>query len=1153
MTVTQTTFVSRVDVPSAVAATSTDPSIALVDRFWEPQALFIHDWAQPYRVSSAWQTVISRSRTGSVQRNGISDKPKINSYYQSKCFNQDHWRNLKEMMSKQEVCRYPSPLHSDACHGVTLFDPQAHRFATTSSLSTRRLFAGQYAFIANAGESSMWDEFTLAKADDVNRTNNRITFSTPLRSSQYSEPSIDTGYTLIDGKNPPLAWSPIFPTYWGYASGVNVTMWAKKSWTAGNPTTIGGYKPIVDGVETVRLSRASAVVVKPDDQIVHIAYTMCRNNQSITLEPARVKAVQGSRAFDGNGFPTDVTTDLSVQPTWTTILDWTESGAVGGSTPNQPTNFSHQRVTTANPQTPTTAQIRTSRVVIKRTTVTKAMCDTLTQADVCGLGDGQFAVVVEGDLTGSAGTSTTSDNAIMQAVIVVRDGFVTPVGGSASLVAALDSYFMGHISQDTPASLANKDYPSGTSFPNLIQTITATANAPKSKMIAIQVMTYGNATSPLPVFNAPLTVTNGVTPLYPSAVSYPTGSDPPHLLVNQAQATASNNNDVSVQINEIIDLRTQEEPVANINREFRFTSRYASNTPAPSSPALTPFLFSIGLLLNPTIKKPLRVYPAIEADASPPQMSSIAAQTSTIGTPTINATQTSGKPALDSPDTINANGWDTAAYPKFQSNPKTIAFGGSVCNISSGYPTTHIDAPLLIGKFDYSSGMLVGIGSSVNSEQIGIGRSVEGYAEKPHKEFAVSTKFLKRDNAWKFLELWNNRRGRLLPVWFPSPANSIRIASANANELYLEDTDEVVISTTHGYKFLYVATEGGGHYILSISTYDKVNGVVVATVDTTLNVGSVQTCGLATDVRNFINQSQIRRATSAHLCFFDSDELDEEWVTDEVMTTSFRLIEQPDFVPDEALGIVDPATGCGTCCGGVNECVALGGQATGCPNGCCICKTDSLKLRLTVNCFDGCYAVDDPDNDELPCYATICRAQGNLCTPSGAKETEINLSVVESSCSNLVFRKVAPPSCASGDAVFSLNLNTGQWSIAAGHLLNPCCAGSGCQCPPVGNCCFSLNCGYDCGYGRTEESCFNFNYYDTMCGAACDQDIEDCDSKKCGQTGGGMTFPLTNCCGGVDPANPTNSNGRLRIIGELINDWGLLGGATGCSGCAGCT
>ena len=1143
MTVTQNTFVSRVNVPGSVDANGSTPAIPAVERVWEPQSLFIHDWSIPCRVSSAWQTVVSRSRTGSVQRNGISDKPKVNAYYQSKCMNQDHWRNLKEMMSKQEVCKYASPLHTDACHGVTLFDPQYHTFATTSSLATRRIFAGQHAFIATQGESSMWDDFTLAKVSDLgNRLTNRISFSTPLRASHYSDPKIDTGYTLIEGRNSP-SHTPIFPTYWGYGSGVNVTMWAKKSWTSGNPTTIGGYQTTVTGVETVRLSRAFAVLIKPDDQIVHIAYTMCRNNQSITLEPVRVRAVQG----------TTTNPVMSFEPTWTTVLDYTESGVIGGTSPNQGANFSHQRVGVNNP---TTTQIRTTKVVIKRTTVTQAHCDGLTSAEVSQLGNGQFAVVVDGQVVGSAGTATTSDNAIMQAVLVVRDGFVTPIGGSASLVAALDSYFMGHITQDTGTGLTNKDYPSGI-FPNLVQTVIATSTAPKSKMVSLQIMTYGNTSSPLPLFSAPLTTTNSVTALYPSAIAYPNSlADPVAFSVNQAQASASSNNDVSVQIKMISDTRTQEEPVADISREFRFTSQYASSTTVPTSPALTPFMFSIGLLLNPTIKKPMRVYPAIEADPSPPQMSSISAQTSTIGTSTANATQTSGKPALDSPDVIRAlmlhtDGWDTAIYPKFQSNPKNA--GG--CNANSVYPTTHIDAPLLLGTFDYASGMVVGIGSSVQSEQFGIGRSIEAYSEKPHKEFTVNAKFLKRTNAWKFLELWNNRRGRLMPVWFPSPDKSIRLIGSNANTLLLEDTDDFVISTTHGYKYLYVNTNANKHYILSISNYTKSNGVVVATVDTTLNINGTQTCGLGIDPVGDLKNPPIR-ITSAHLCFFDSDELNEEWITDEVMTTSFRLIEQPDFVPDDAIGITDPATGCGTCCGGIDECGGLNGALAGCPDppGCCFCKTN-LYILVTVNCYDSCLNVDEATSEPLPCTQDICQSSGNPCTPTGSTEFQVFINNQQSTCSKLVFTKPYPAECSSQDAYFELNLKTGVWFVDAGHLFDPCCPGSGCQCPPDGSCCITQNCNYACGLPEIKAStCTSFEYWDKQCQKVClpSPPGGNCNAVKCGQSGAGaITNRWSQCCGGQNPSNQT-SNGRLRLSGVLYNDWGVLSTTTGCSGCTAC-
>jgi hypothetical protein len=394
-----------------------------------------------------------------------------------------------------------------------------------------------------------------------------------------------------------------------------------------------------------------------------------------------------------------------------------------------------------------------------------------------------------------------------------------------------------------------------------------------------------------------------------------------------------------------------------------------------------------------------------------------------------------------------------------------------------------------------------------------------------------------------------------MPVWFPSPANSIKIVGASGNEVYLEDTDEVKVSTTHGYKFLYVTTNSGGHYILSIGTYEKSNGVVVATVDTTLNIASTQTCGLGSVVRSDIIAGSVKRSTSAHLCFFDSDELQEEWITDEVMTASFRLIEQPDFAPDLEIGISDPNTGCGTCCGEVNECGALGGTLTGCPNGCCFCKIPSLKLRLTINCFDACFYGDgETTNDPIPCARRICESEGNPCNPSGSQELEISLNTQLSTCSNLVFLKVAPTSCVgAANAQFDLNMNTKIWTFAPGHLLDPCCAGSGCQCPNTSCLCAGLSCGFNCGDPVTKSlSCTTFEYWDKACAELCDPH-PNCSAVNCGQINQGAQRPFGNCCGGVDPANPYASVGRLRMVGVLFNDWGVLGEIEGCSGCAGCS
>ena len=276
------------------------------------------------------------------------------------------------------------------------------------------------------------------------------------------------------------------------------------------------------------------------------------------------------------------------------------------------------------------------------------------------------------------------------------------------------------------------------------------------------------------------------------------------------------------------------------------------------------------------------------------------------------------------------------------------------------------------------------------------------------------------------------------------------------------------------------------------------------------------------------------------------------------MTTSFRLIEQPDFVPDDGIGVVDPATGCGACCGSIDECTGLNGALTGCPNppGCCFCKTN-LYILVTVNCFDGCLYVDEATNEPLPCSSGgACQTSGNPCTPSGSSEFEVYVSNSESTCSKLVFRKTVPVECNvfAQDAVFELNLKTGVWFLDPGHLFAPCCPGSGCQCPPTGNCCPSVGNEYTCGLPEVKEStCTTFEYWDKACQKLCDPSPPNGQQNvKCGQNYHPLTSKFSQCCGGQNPNNLT-SIGRLRMSGVLYNDWGVLSTTTGCSNCAGCT
>jgi hypothetical protein len=1138
MTVTQSTPVSREGFPLAISAVGSTPAVPLVERCWEPQRLFIHDWSQPVTLLNKWQTVVSKSRTGVTQRNGLSEKPMLSLASTAKCFESSHWGNLGEMFSKQEVCRYLAPLHCDPIHGVTLFDPQNHRFSVQSDLSTRRLFQGQNAMIATVERSAMWDEFTCAEVVDVNSTTRRITLETPLRRAQYQQPTIRKSIRAVTGTGTPPAGG------WGYASGSSVVMWAGKSWAAGTSTTVGG-NDAVTGVATVINSKARAVLVKPNDQIVSIAYTMCRNSQTMSLAPTRIRAVQGK-----SGQVNQVT------PTWTLVpidgqTTWTESGVVGGSTTNQPTNFSHQRI---GATTPTAAQVRTCIIQIRTTTVTQAMFDTLINSDTGITGDGEAQVFVDAAVTGSAGTGTTSDNALMHAVLVIRDGFLQAAGGTASLVKGASGLMMTHISQDAP-SQSGSDYPLGVAFPNLSQTVSVPSYAPKPLMVALQLMSYGLTTQPDPLMVQDAGYS--LTSLYPTTEVYPDGtSTPANTNLSRAFSTT---NDVVLRLYEMTENDVQEEPVQNVQRNFGWVGKFDATTATPSSVFITPFLFNLGLLLNPSIQKPLRCYPLVEADASPPMQQFASPQNSLVGSATMTATQTSGKPALDAPDSMVAAGWDTSVYPAFQSNPKSVFFGANTCNINGEYPTTNITAPLLTGKFDYAGGINIGASSSVETEQIGIGRSVEGYLENPRKEFSVSATFLKRTDAFKFLQLWNNRRGRLLPVWFPNPSNAIvGVGSAIDNEVYLLATEPM--SVDHGGKFLYVKSISGVSYILSVSSYAPSNGFTTVTIDTTLNPDGTQTCGLSAAARAilFSASTSLSRITTAHLCFFDSDELTETWKTDECMSVSFKLIEHPKFVPDETIGITTPVTGCGTCCGGVDPCPCIGGAAYGCPitearpEACCICRTSDLRLRLTIFCYDNCFIVDQPNNDpfgDCPfCSCANCDATGSWCLPSGASEFEIEPLPAGTggySCHQLAFILPTPAdaSCVGSNNVSAiLDMRTGEWTVDTGWASNPCCKGAACACIPPGCVCSSVLCPSSCGTPSLVDECLKFERYEAICNQTCAQ-APNCNNIYCGDG----TDTLRDCCGGEDPARPRNSKGRIKALGELFNDWGSVGSTTGCS------
>jgi len=1152
-------LVSRTDSPAVLAASGTTPSVAVIDRLWEPQKLFIHDWTSPVLLSSQWQTVIGKSRTGATQRNGLSDKPLLNLASASKCFNDTQWKNLTEMLSKQQVSRYLAPMHCDPIHGVTLLNPQDIVLGSTSDLKTRRLFVGQYVMIASPSNESMWDEFTCAKVSVINRTSNTFYVDAPLRGIQYNEPTIATAINAITGTGTAPSGG------WGYASGSSVVMWSNIDWndsiggSSGNqPYTVGGRVNSVSGVGHVVNSKAQAVLIKPNDEIISIAYTVNRGKQDVgVLTPTVLQAVSP------DGSPV-----VQVSPTWTRVaLDgyeqpWVESGEF-----NPTTEFSHQRV---GEFVPMSTEVATCRVSVMKTTVTKAQFDTLTDTGTVGMtGSGEAQVYPLASLGfpfQPLGTMNNS-NAMMHAVLVVRNGFATPIINRTT--AAL----MTHATTDSPSTVGDGTTYSSPAFPDREQTISLVANAPKSKMIAVQLQTYRNSLYADPVFTNTSDPDLNSEQLYPTSVSPTTQAGNPLPTINNLMrsVTGLSTTDVAVRIVQIRD--QQPDSDTPLPRTFRCKSKYGTPQTTPTQPSVTPWLFSVGLLLNPSIaSKAYRCYPMIEADASSSLPSYGSPNTSLIGDVVMTATQTSGPPALASADALLDSatfpyGWNTQIYPAFQSNVLAPCNGGL---------QTSVAAPLLSGVFDYEEGADIRVSSSVNVERVGIGRSIEAYAEKPRKEFDVSATFLSRTKAFAFLQLWNNRKGRLMPVWFANPTNLVSSGVTVAGSVVkFPTTDPVALSTTYCSKSLYVKAASGQVFILVVGaySYNPTTKQVEATIDATLtgvtSGQTVQTCGLSAAASTAITAGP-NRITTAHLCFFDSDELVETWKTDEVMSTSVRLIEHPDFSTTESVYTTQnpppppPDDVCGGCCGVVEPCLSLGGVPFGCPtqdpenpdpqyslpNACCMCFTPDMYLELTYYCYQGCYEVSSITNGPEDCQSCWCLTDrdgdgfhddcalaGNLCSPSGSVTYQIYPQMPNPLCPpqydgglsrrirfTLPTTGTTPDgsSCANHEFDAFLDVGEGRWTVNSGWLGYGCCAGSACPCIPEGCICLVNPCPVDyCPVTAQDINlCGQFRLHaPPFCNQGCSV------SPNCAQ----IECPGSSCC-----------DSQIMMEGRLKNTYGYL-------------
>ena len=1105
MTVQQSYIVRNTSVPTATAAipSTTTPAVPLMDKCWEPMSFFVHNWNNPVEVESSWGTSISKARDNSEQRYGFTDKPSLIQSSFLYCSTEENWRNANEMLAKQEFSRYLAPLYSDAALDCFLFDPQSHKFSTSSSLATRRFYEGQYSFITTVENKSQRSNFSCSRASVVDRTNNRLTYESSLSRSFYSAPTIDNTYTTNTGYG--ITGSQVI-------MGVNLTI------VSGQMTTLIGGVGAVAGAGQSSYSANAGVGIKVGDLLVHIGCTNTKQAGSAEVLPWQLRRVNDSKTSPTSAINFSGGSGVAG---WTLVSNWLENGSEG-----------HQNV--AGQTNPVSTQYINGNVIVRYLKITQAYINTLIAGGNALYQNGELLVSLDGKYITS---STHTQNAFVHATVVVRGAFVTPpTGSTVTPVASSQGIFMSHIGVDSLSGLAVKTYPAGTSFPTYVNPVTNQNFAPKASGFGFVFMSYGNTYTNNPSYSASAPTTTSA--LYPHTTQ--TANATNNVNAPKVVGTDSANPmDCFFSLFNIVENTSEPTTPVTVDRSTTFSAFYGASTPSPTVVTTVPYLFSYGLLFNPTNSDVLKIYPAIESDPSPPQQSGVFL-TSTVGSVNQTAIQTTGLPALDTIESLNSLpfGFDDTVYPRYRTNTVGAFF----------------TAPLLDGIFDYSQGLTASNVSVLLSQKEGIGRSIEGYSRTSGKTFNIKALFISRLKAWKFLEVWNNRRGQLAPVWFSNIGNTLNPISVSGNVITFSSQKGVASSPSFGGKYLYVKTNGGAVYILQVSSYTTTesSGVFTstATISFTLSSAGAQVSGLLAAVATEITAKRIKRTTTAHLCHFGSDAIKETWSTDETMTVSFDLVESVDFKYTQTVTppVVTTSCGCAPNCYSCSPCGALGGVQSGCPTslGCCVCRLPALAAEMSHYCYQACWEAGDPTSPTecVPCNQATPNGSAfdNNCTISSVYTQILPLVSAESTCCVLKFRYDATnnpngmyANLCNQSPEATLDLSTGVWNnVIQGFLEQNCCRVCMCGCQP-GQLCFEcLIATCDCGAMVGVNTCLLYNEYEPAIKVLC---------------------PATSCLGFVC-CKTGDKCGRIKVSVKLVDtEWGsppaVIGGCVECPATSG--
>ncbi|PCJ18269.1 MAG: hypothetical protein COA96_16750 [SAR86 cluster bacterium] len=163
-----------------------------------------------------------------------------------------------------------------------------------------------------------------------------------------------------------------------------------------------------------------------------------------------------------------------------------------------------------------------------------------------------------------------------------------------------------------------------------------------------------------------------------------------------------------------------------------------------------------------------------------------------------------------------------------------------------------------------------------SNHAVGLGRIGQFYGSRARVSIPLPLQFLNRAAAWRFLQFFDSRAGRVYPFWLVDPVADWELSGLSTTVLLVKNNGMVLDDLTVR-PYVGVWLKDGTLYIRGASFTANVPGTgVIIGLDSPIPVVALD---------------QVARVATVYRCRFASDELTERWTTTEHMTTDVEVIE----------------------------------------------------------------------------------------------------------------------------------------------------------------------------------------------------------------------------------------------------------------------